>query len=107
MEKMSDALFRTAVKTGIIARTYRTAAGSVAAMAIFFALSLSNENQVIDIMSLHVFGGIIVGACSAFVLTGMLIGSVLTVVFAVLKIADAFRNMDNVPQKKLDILDQM
>ena len=38
---------------------------------------------------------------------GMLIGSVLTVVFAVLKIADAFRNMDNVPQKKLDILDQM
>ena len=76
MEKMSDALFRTAVKTGIIARTYRTAAGSVAAMAIFYALSLSNENQVIDIMSLHVFGGIIVGACSAFVLTGMLIGSV-------------------------------
>ena len=74
-EKMSDALSRVSVKNGIFSTTYRTAAGTIAAMALFCAMSVSSESQVIDIMTLRVFGGIIVGACSAFVLTGLLIGS--------------------------------
>lgn len=76
MDKMSDATAIVADRTGIMSKTYRTVAGSLSAMAVFSAFAMSSQVDSIDIMALRVFAGIIVGICSAFVLTGTIIGSV-------------------------------
>lgn len=74
--RMSDAAAVISDRTGIMSRSYRTAAGFIAAMALFTAFAVSSEVESIDIMALRVFAGIIVGTCSVFVLTGIIIGSV-------------------------------
>ena len=45
-------------------------------MAMFSALYISSEAQAFDIMNISVFTGLLAGACSAFVITGIIIGSV-------------------------------
>ena len=75
-EKMSDALAGVSVRNLNMANTYRAVAAFMSALAIFCVYAVSTDLESINILAVRVFCGIIVGACSAFVLTGMLISSV-------------------------------
>lgn len=75
-EKISDVLSRVSVRNSIRSLNYRTASGFICAMAMFSALYISSEAQAFDIMNISVFTGLLAGACSAFVITGIIIGSV-------------------------------
>lgn len=75
-EKMSDAVDVVADRNGIMSKTYRTAAGFMSAFALFCAFAVTSQLESMDIMALKVFAGIIVGICSAFAITGIIVGSV-------------------------------
>ena len=75
-EKMSDALAGVSVRNLNMSNTYRAAAAFMSALALFCVYAVSTDMESINILSVRVFCGIIVGTCSAFVLTGMLISSV-------------------------------
>ncbi len=76
LKSVSDALYTVSVKSLISVKTYASITGSAAALAAFSAFFYSAGGEVIDIMSLRVFGGIIAGASAAFLLAGLLICSV-------------------------------
>ena len=75
-EKMSDALAGVSIRNLNLANTYRAAASFMSALAVFCVFAVSTDIESINILAVRVFCGIIVGTCSAFVLTGMLISSV-------------------------------
>lgn len=75
-EKMSDALAGVSVRNLNMSNTYRAVSGFMSALAVFCVFAVNTGMESINIMAVRVFCGMIVGACSAFVLTGMLIGSV-------------------------------
>lgn len=75
-EKMSDALAGVSVRNLNMSNTYRAAAAFMSALALFCVYAVSTDMESINILSVRVFCGMIVGTCSAFVLTGMLISSV-------------------------------
>ena len=57
-------------------KSYAGVSGLMAAVSAFCALFYTSGSESIDLMSLRVFAGIAVGVCSAFLLSGMLVGSV-------------------------------
>lgn len=72
----ADILDTVSVRNGIISRSYAAIAGTVSTLAACSALFYMSGEQYIDIMSLRVFTGIIAGISAAFILTGIIIGSV-------------------------------
>lgn len=76
LSRMAEALDTVSVRNGMLSKTYGAIAGTTSTLAAFCALFYVSGEQNIDIMSLRVFGGIIFGIAAAFILTGMLIGSV-------------------------------
>ena len=76
LKAVSDTMYNVSVRTLITGKTYATVAGSVATLAVFSAFFYAAGSESIDIMALRVFGGIIAGAASSFLLAGMLISSV-------------------------------
>ena len=57
-------------------RTYSVISGMMTSFAAFSALFYTSAIDSIDLLSMRVFGGIITGACAAFILSGLLISSV-------------------------------
>lgn len=76
LSRMADALDTVSVRNGMMSKTYGAIAGTASTIAAFSALFYVSGEQNIDIMSLRVFCGIISGIAAAFILTGILIGSV-------------------------------
>ncbi len=57
-------------------RTFACISGMMTSFAAFSALFYAAQIDTIDLLSMRVFGGIITGACAAFILSGLLISSV-------------------------------
>ena len=76
LSRMADALDTVSVRNGMISRSYASISGTASVLAVYCALFYMSGEQSVDIMTARVFGGIILGTAAAFVLAGLLIGSV-------------------------------
>ncbi len=76
LRSIADSLYSAQVSNLTSGKISGTASGVVTALASFCAFFYLTGEENIDIMALRVFAGIILGVSSAFLLGGLLIGSV-------------------------------
>lgn len=65
-----------AARNLVSVKAYADIAGMMSAIAAYCALFYSSGINSVDLMTLRVFAGVIIGVASAFLLSGMIIGSV-------------------------------
>ncbi len=76
MTAAADILDTVSVRNGIMSKSYASIAGTLSTLAAFCALFIVSGDQQVDIMTLRVFCGFIAGVAAAFILAGIIIGSV-------------------------------